>query len=81
MIDLSVSRRTDVPAYYRDWFFERIEAGYACVRNPVSHHQVSRISLSPEVVDCIVFWTESPAPYAEKRPLLLIRICITFSLP
>ncbi|MFQ7551470.1 MAG: DUF1848 family protein [Blautia marasmi] len=67
---LSVSRRTDVPAYYSDWFFERIEAGYACVRNPVSRHQVSRISLAPEVVDCIVFWTKNPAPMLERLSLL-----------
>lgn len=67
---LSVSRRTDVPAYYSDWFFERIEAGYACVRNPVSRHQVSSISLAPEVVDCIVFWTKNPAPMLERLSLL-----------
>ena len=30
---LSVSRRTDVPAWYSDWFFERLRAGYADVRN------------------------------------------------
>ena len=52
---LSVSRRTDVPAYYADWFLGRIEEGYACVRNPFNRHQVSRISLEPDVVDCIVF--------------------------
>lgn len=48
---LSVSRRTDVPAYYADWFFGRIEEGYACVRNPFNRHQVSRISLAPEGLD------------------------------
>lgn len=32
------------------------------VRNPMNMHQVSKISLSPEVVDCIVFWTKNPAP-------------------
>lgn len=67
---LSVSRRTDIPAYYRDWFFKRIEEGYACVRNPFNFHQVSRISLKPEVVDCIVFWTKNPVPMFEKLPLL-----------
>lgn len=67
---LSVSRRTDVPAYYRDWFFKRIEEGYACVRNPFNFHQVSRISLKPEVVDCIVFWTKNPVPMFERLPFL-----------
>lgn len=59
---LSVSRRTDIPNYYSDWFYERIREGFLCVRNPMNPHQVSRIALSPEVVDCIVFWTKNPAP-------------------
>ena len=58
---LSVSRRTDVPNYYSDWFYNRIREGFLYVRNPVNAHQVSRIDLSPEVVDCIVFWTKNPA--------------------
>ncbi len=59
---LSVSRRTDVPAYYSEWFINRIKEGFLCVRNPMNPHQVSRIELSPEVVDCIVFWTKNPLP-------------------
>ena len=59
---LSVSRRTDIPAFYADWFFNRIKEGFVYVRNPMNIHQVSSISLSPEVVDCIVFWTKNPAP-------------------
>ena len=58
---LSVSRRTDVPNYYSDWLYNRIREGFLYVRNPVNAHQVSRIDLSPEVVDCIVFWTKNPA--------------------
>ena len=59
---LSASRRTDIPACYSDWFFNRIDAGFVLVRNPVNFHQVSRISLSPQVVDCIVFWSKNPEP-------------------
>ena len=58
---LSVSRRTDVPNYYSDWFYNRIKEGFLYVRNPMNVHQISRIDLSPEVVDCIVFWTKNPA--------------------
>lgn len=58
---LSVSRRTDVPNYYSDWFVNRIKEGFLYVRNPMNAHQISRIELSPEVVDCIVFWTKNPA--------------------
>ena len=58
---LSVSRRTDIPNYYAEWFFRRIEEGFLYVRNPMNAHQVSRIDLSPDIVDCIVFWTKNPA--------------------
>lgn len=59
---LSVSRRTDIPAFYSEWFFNRLKEGFVCVRNPMNIHQVSRITLSPEVVDCIVFWSKNPQP-------------------
>jgi len=55
---LSVSRRTDIPAFYSRWFFNRIKEGYLCVRNPMNFHQVSKISLSGDLIDCIVFWTK-----------------------
>ncbi len=58
---LSVSRRTDIPNYYADWFYNRLREGFLCVRNPMNAHQISRISLSPAVVDGIVFWTKNPA--------------------
>lgn len=57
---LSVSRRTDIPAFYSEWFFNRIKDGYVDVRNPMNIHQVSRIKITPDVVDCIVFWTKNP---------------------
>lgn len=59
---LSVSRRTDIPNYYSEWFLNRIREGFLYVRNPMNPHQISEISLSPDMVDCIVFWTKNPAP-------------------
>ena len=59
---ISASRRTDIPSYYSDWFFNRIQEGFVLARNPMNFHQVSKISLSPDVVDGIVFWTKNPAP-------------------
>lgn len=59
---LSVSRRTDIPAFYAEWFMNRIRQGYVLVRNPMNYHQVSKIELSPKLIDCIVFWTKNPAP-------------------
>ena len=57
---ISASRRTDIPAYYADWFINRIKDGKVQVKNPMNTHQISEINLSPDVVDCIVFWTKNP---------------------
>lgn len=59
---ISASRRTDIPSYYSEWFFNRIKEGYICVRNPMNIHQIGKISLSPDVIDGIVFWTKNPIP-------------------
>jgi hypothetical protein len=66
---LSASRRTDIPAYYSDWFLNRLKEGYVLARNPMNSSQISRIRLSPEVIDCIVFWTKDPLPMIDKLPL------------
>lgn len=63
---ISVSRRTDIPSFYSEWFFNRLNAGYAYVRNPMNPHQISEVSLSPDVVDGIVFWTKNPAPMLKR---------------
>ena len=59
---ISASRRTDIPRFHSDWFLNRVRAGYVDVRNPLFPGQVSRYSLSPTIVDGIVFWTKDPAP-------------------
>lgn len=63
---LSVSRRTDIPAFYSDWFFNRLKEGFVDVPNPFNANQISRITLSPESVDCFVFWTKNPKPMIER---------------
>jgi hypothetical protein len=59
---ISASRRTDLPAFYADWFMNRIRAGYCAVPNPFNRNQVSYISLLSDEVEAIVFWTRNPAP-------------------
>lgn len=63
---LSASRRTDIPNYYSEWFINRVREGFLYVRNPMNARQISRIDLSPEAVDCIVFWTKNPAQMIDK---------------
>lgn len=59
---ISASRRTDIPSYYSEWLINRLKEKYVLVRNPMNIHQVSKIDLSPDVVDAIVFWTKNPTP-------------------
>jgi len=59
---ISASRRTDIPAFYAEWFANRIRAGYCAVPNPFNRDYVARISLLPKAVDVIVFWTRNPRP-------------------
>ena len=63
---LSVSRRTDIPCWYSEWFVNRLRAGYVYVRNPINASQISRIPLGSDVVDCIVFWTKDAGPMMER---------------
>lgn len=59
---LSASRRTDIPAFYTDWFLQRLREGEVLVRHPFRFRQVSRIPITRETVDAIVFWSKDPAP-------------------
>ncbi|NMC57463.1 MAG: DUF1848 domain-containing protein [Eubacteriaceae bacterium] len=67
---ISASRRTDIPAFYSDWFIERIKQGYACIKNPMNAKQIKTVSLKPQYVDCIVFWTKNAAPLMSKLKIL-----------
>ena len=63
---ISASRRTDIPTFYSDWFFNRIKEGFVLVRNPMNFRQISRIKLTPDVVDGIVLWTKNPVPMIDR---------------
>jgi hypothetical protein len=68
---LSCSRRCDIPSFFPRWLVSRLEAGYVLVRNPYDRHKVSRISLQPEVVDAMIFWSKNPQPlfpYLDRIP-------------
>ena len=67
---ISASRRTDIPAFYSDWFFKRLEEGYLYVKNPMNPGQVSKILLNQDTVDCFVFWTKDPGPMMERLSVL-----------
>lgn len=71
---LNVSSRTDIVAFYTDWFMNRYNEGYVDVRNPFNPSLVSRISFFD--VDLIFFCTKNPIPILNR--LNQIKIPILF---
>jgi len=63
---LNTGNRTDIPAFYSEWFCNRIREGYVFARNPYNPQQVTRYLLDPETVDCITFCTKNPEPMLDK---------------
>jgi hypothetical protein len=59
---ISASRRTDIPAFFANWFMRRIREGFCMVPNPFNPSQIATIDLTPPAVDVIVFWTRFPQP-------------------
>jgi hypothetical protein len=59
---ISASRRTDIPAFFSDWFMDCIRAGRIEIHNPRNPSQRRVLSLDPADVDAIVFWTRDPRP-------------------
>ena len=60
---ISLSRRTDIPAFYGDWLIRRLRAGYCLVKHPFRADWIRRVDLGPEAVDGLVFWTRYPEPF------------------
>ena len=67
---IQTGMRTDIPAFYSEWLMNRIQEGFVMVRNPYNPVQVTKYSLSPEVVDLIAFCTKNPAPMLRHMDML-----------
>jgi hypothetical protein len=63
---VSASRRTDIPAFYMDWFMEQLNRGVFEVVNPFNNN-VSTVSAVPESVHTIVFWSKNFGPFLKGR--------------
>ena len=56
---VSASRATDIPACYTEWFFRRLQRGYAVRRNPFNN---TRVPVSFARTRVVVFWSKNPRP-------------------
>ena len=59
---VSVSRRTDIPAFYTRWFMNRVRAGWCTYPNPMFPAKICTVDLTPESVAGFVFWTRNARP-------------------
>ena len=59
---LNTGQRTDIPAFYSEWFFNRVKEGFVWVRNPYDPQRVTAYRLDPEVIDVLAFCTKDPGP-------------------
>lgn len=66
---ISASRRTDIPAFYTSWLLQKIEEGWVDCLNPYNG-KLYRVSLRPEEVAGIVFWSKDYRPLLPYLPLL-----------
>lgn len=64
---ISASRSTDIPAFYADWFFHRLEVGYSVWNNPFNG---MKSYISYRNTRFIVFWSKNPKPLLPYLPVL-----------
>ena len=67
---INTGQRTDIPAFYSEWFVNRLKAGFVLARNPYNPQRITRYRLTPDVVDVIGFCTKNPAPMLPHMELL-----------
>lgn len=63
---LNTGLRTDIPGFFSQWFYNRIEEGFVYVRSPYAKNLIYSYKLSPELIDCIMFCTKNPKPMFEN---------------
>lgn len=65
-IIVSASRATDLPAFFSDWFMNRLQAGYLKWTNPFNANQVQYVSFKKTRL--FVFWSKNPKPLMRYLP-------------
>lgn len=68
---ISVSRKTDIPAFYLDWFLKRLKEGYAVYQNPFGG-QFYRVSLLPDEVEAFVFWSKDFGSFLNRAMVKIL---------
>jgi DNA repair photolyase len=67
---ISASRATDIPTFYCDWFFHRLEVGYSAWTNPFNG---VKSYVSYKNTRLIVFWSKDPKPLLTNNYLNILK--------
>lgn len=62
---VSASRRTDIPAFHKEWFLKQLDKGYCIVKNPFYQNLNFKVELSKESVHTFVFWSKNFTKFIE----------------
>ena len=62
---ISASYKTDIPTFYKEWFRNRLDAGYCKMVNPYNR-RAYRVNLNRDAVDGFVFWTKNIGPFIDN---------------
>ena len=78
---ISASFKTDIPAFYADWFVNRLAAGFCRTTNPWGG-QTYEIPLTPDAVDAFVLWTRNITPLADRLPRIaaVAPFCVQYTV-
>lgn len=63
---LNTGLRTDIPGFFSEWLYNRIDEGFVYVRSPYAKNQIYSYKLDPALIDCIIFCTKNPQPMFEN---------------
>ena len=58
---INTGSRTDIPAFFSEWFLNRIDEGFICTRNPYNDN-IYKYPLDSKIIDCLCFCTKNPKP-------------------
>lgn len=67
---INTGQRTDIPAFFSEWFSNRLKEGYVMARNPFYNRLVTKFILNPSIVDVIGFCSKNPKPMFKYMDLL-----------
>lgn len=68
---ISASRSTDIPAFYSDWFCERLKQGYLVWKNPFNGNP---LHITFKKARAIVFWSKNPKPMINDLDFISTKI-------